>query len=72
MLAKLLHVGKSPEKHGQFYLPIVFNVELKQSFFSELFSRTMWLLSKTRREMKASIKEDFPKVSIVLPHNLNQ
>lgn len=63
MLAKLLHIGKPPDKNSQFFHPLVFNVNLRYPFLPELFSRTMWLLSKTRREMKASRREDYPKAS---------
>lgn len=64
MLARMLHIGKQPERNCTFYQPLVFNVTLKKPFFPELFARTMWLLSKTRREMKASIKEDYSKVFV--------
>lgn len=66
MLAKILHIGLEPEKSNTFYQPLVFNCSSKQSFFHELFSRTMWLLSKTRREMKVSTISDYQKVMNVL------
>ncbi|XP_074033990.1 engulfment and cell motility protein 2 [Leptinotarsa decemlineata] len=67
MLAKLLDIGLDPpDSKSVFYQPIVFNTSPRQPFFLELFSRTMWLLSKTRREMKVSTIEDYSKVMNVL------
>lgn len=69
MLAKILHIGKDPpDSRSVFYQPIVFNCSSRLPFFLELFSRTMWLLSRTRREMKVSTIEDYPKVSMNLIH----
>ncbi|XP_072384883.1 engulfment and cell motility protein 2-like [Diabrotica undecimpunctata] len=63
MLAKILDIGLDPPDSKKiFYQPIVFNSSAKNSFFLELFSRTMWLLSRTRREMKVSTIEDYPKL----------
>ncbi|KAG5885731.1 hypothetical protein JTB14_000653 [Gonioctena quinquepunctata] len=62
MLARMLHIGMDPpDSRSVFYQPIVFNTSPREPFFLELFSRTMWLLSKTRREMKVSTIEDYPK-----------
>ncbi|RZC35349.1 engulfment and cell motility protein 1-like, partial [Asbolus verrucosus] len=66
MLAKLLHVGMDPDRSSTCYQPTIFNCSSKTPFFWELFSRTMWLLSKTRREMKASTILDYEKVIHVL------
>lgn len=62
MLAKVLRIGKEPDKYGQNYQPIMFNTEFKYDFFPELFCRVMWLLSKTRREMRACTYDDYDKV----------
>ncbi|XP_018580043.1 engulfment and cell motility protein 1 isoform X2 [Anoplophora glabripennis] len=62
MLAKILHLGMEPDNRSIFYQPIVFNCSSRTPFFLELFSRAMWLLSRTRREMKVSTIDDYPKV----------
>ncbi|KAJ8920454.1 hypothetical protein NQ315_005322 [Exocentrus adspersus] len=63
MLAKMLHIGiDPPDSKSVFYQPIVFNCSSRTPFFLELFSRAMWLLSRTRREMKVLTIEDYPKV----------
>lgn len=71
MLGKILHIGKDPpDSRSVFYQPIVFNCSSRLPFLLELFSRTMWLLSRTRREMKVSTIEDYPKVfSFTYPMN---
>ncbi|KAJ3667147.1 hypothetical protein Zmor_002549 [Zophobas morio] len=66
MLAKILHVGMDPDRSSACYQPTIFTCSSKTPFFFELFSRTMWLLSKTRREMKASTIHDYDKVVYVL------
>ncbi|KAF5304380.1 hypothetical protein FQA39_LY09759 [Lamprigera yunnana] len=66
LLANILHVGMEPTRIGQSYHPLVFNTSLKIPFFLELFSRTMWLLSKTRREMRAWTFNDYSKIFLVL------
>lgn len=67
MLGKLLHIGvETPESKSTFYQPVVFFSSGRKPFFFELFSRTMWLLSQTRREMKASTITDYPKVMYIL------
>lgn len=64
MLAKLLHIGvDAPDNRSVSYQPIVFNCSSRTPFFLELFSRAMWLLSRTRREMKVSTIDDYPKVA---------
>ncbi|XP_057658530.1 engulfment and cell motility protein 1-like [Diorhabda carinulata] len=63
LLAHLLDIGLDPpDSKSLFYQPIVFNTSPKNPFFFELFSRSMWLLSRTRREMKVSTIEDYPKL----------
>lgn len=63
MLSRLLHIGKDPpDSKSVFYQPVVFNCSSRIPFFLELFSRTMWLLSRTRREMKVTTIDDYPKV----------
>lgn len=63
LLAHLLDIGLDPpDSKSVFYQPIVFNTSPKNPFFLELFSRSMWLLSRTRREMKVSTIEDYPKL----------
>lgn len=63
ILADVLDIGKErPNSKSVFYQPIVFNTSPKMPFFLELFSRSMWLLSRTRREMKVSTIEDYPKL----------
>lgn len=67
MLTKLLHIGvDTPDNKSTMYQPLVFHCDSKTPFLSELFSRTMWLLSRTRREMKASSFADYEKVMYVL------
>ncbi|KAK4880933.1 hypothetical protein RN001_004252 [Aquatica leii] len=66
LLANILHIGMEPTKQGRSYHPLVFNASLKLPFFLELFSRTMWLLSKTRREMRAWTFDDYMKIFLVL------
>ncbi|KAK9693540.1 PH domain [Popillia japonica] len=67
MLANILGIGDPPpRKQTDNYHPIVFDTNVHNNFFLELFSRTMWLLSKTRKEMKARTAEDFFKVIYVL------
>ncbi|KAH1019193.1 hypothetical protein HUJ04_009047 [Dendroctonus ponderosae] len=67
MLASMLHIGLDPpDSKSTFYQPVVFYCSSKTPFFLELFSRTMWLLSRTRREMKASTYADYPKVMHIL------
>ncbi|KAK5649209.1 hypothetical protein RI129_000238 [Pyrocoelia pectoralis] len=66
MLANILHIGMEPTRSGDVYHPLVFNTSLKLPFFLELFSRTMWLLSKTRKEMRAWSYDDYSKVLLVL------
>lgn len=63
LLAKILHIGLEPDRTSTCYLPPVFTCSSKSPFYFELFSRTMWLLSKTRHEMKASSLQDYDKVS---------
>nr|CAI5827497.1 unnamed protein product [Callosobruchus analis] len=71
MLAKLLHIGVDiPDPRSRLYQPIVFNCSPKIPFLLELFSRSMWLLSRTRREMKISTITDYPKVMQVLEKQL--
>ncbi|VEN45661.1 unnamed protein product [Callosobruchus maculatus] len=71
MVAKLLHIGvDSPDPKSTMYQPIVFNCSSKAPFLLELFSRSMWLLSRTRREMKVSTITDYPKVMQVLEKQL--
>ncbi|XP_060526896.1 engulfment and cell motility protein 2-like isoform X2 [Cylas formicarius] len=71
ILAKILHVGMDqPDAKSTSYQPAVFNCSPRTPFFLELFSRTMWLLSKTRREMKASTITDYPKVMKILEKQL--
>lgn len=70
MLANILGIGDPPpRKQTDNYHPIVFDTNVHNNFFLELFSRTMWLLSKTRKEMKARTAEDFFKVSIARNKN---
>ncbi|KRT80622.1 hypothetical protein AMK59_5883, partial [Oryctes borbonicus] len=72
MLAKLLAIGDPPpKKQSNNYHPIVFDTNVHNNFFLELFSRTMWLLSKTRKEMKAKTSEDFDKVMYVLDRQVS-
>lgn len=67
ILAKILHIGLDPpDNKSTFYQPLVFFCSSKTPFLLELFSRTMWLLSRTRREMKASSYADYEKVMTVL------
>ncbi|CAG9768633.1 unnamed protein product [Ceutorhynchus assimilis] len=67
MLARMLHIGMDPpDSKSTFYQPVVYYCSPKTPFFLELFSRTMWLLSRTRREMKASRYADYEKVMYVL------
>ncbi|KAF2881598.1 hypothetical protein ILUMI_24573 [Ignelater luminosus] len=66
LLGKIMHIGLDPYKAGKSYHPLIFNSNLKFPFFLELFSRTMWLLSKTRREMKAWTLDDYSKILVVL------
>ncbi|XP_066144082.1 engulfment and cell motility protein 2-like isoform X1 [Euwallacea fornicatus] len=66
MLAKMLHIGLDPDTKSTFYQPIIFYCSSKTPFFLELFSRTMWLLSRTRRDMKASTYADYEKVIYIL------
>ncbi|XP_001815393.2 engulfment and cell motility protein 1 isoform X2 [Tribolium castaneum] len=66
MLAKILRIGVGPDRSSTCYQPTIFTHSSKMPFFFELFSRTMWLLSKTRREMKASTLSDYEKVIHVL------
>nr|CAH7712980.1 unnamed protein product [Callosobruchus chinensis] len=71
MLAKLLHIGVDfPDPKSTMYQPIVFNCSSRAPFLLELFSRSMWLLSRTRREMKVSTITDYPKVMQVLEKQL--
>ncbi|CAG9861268.1 unnamed protein product [Phyllotreta striolata] len=63
MLGEILHIGVDPpDGKSVSYQPIVFQTSPKMPFFLELFSRCMWLLSRTRREMKVSTIEDYPKL----------
>ncbi|XP_019871434.2 engulfment and cell motility protein 2 [Aethina tumida] len=62
MLCRLLHIGKTPDKTSTTYQPLVFSCNMKEPFLLELFSRTMWLLSKTRTEMKGFNESDYEKV----------
>lgn len=67
MLTKILHIGLDPpDNKSTLYQPIVFFCSSKTPFLLELFSRTMWLLSRTRREMKASTYADYEKVMYIL------
>ncbi|KAB0800298.1 hypothetical protein PPYR_06038 [Photinus pyralis] len=66
LLANILHIGMEPTRSGDSYHPLVFNTSLKFPFFLELFSRSMWLLSKTRKEMRAWSYDDYSKVLLVL------
>ncbi|XP_022905919.1 engulfment and cell motility protein 1-like [Onthophagus taurus] len=66
MLASILRIGSKIDKKREDFQPLVFNTSLKQGFFLELFCRTMWLLSKTRREMQAHVADDFDKVLNIL------
>lgn len=47
------------------YQPLMFIAD-KKSFVEELFCRTLWLLSRTRREMRAKTLQDHYKVLPVL------
>ncbi|GJQ72561.1 hypothetical protein Trydic_g1232 [Trypoxylus dichotomus] len=72
MLAKILGVGVSPpKKQSDKYHPIIFDTNVHNNFFLELFSRTMWLLSKTRKEMKAKTSDDFEKVMYILERQVS-
>lgn len=71
MLAKILHIGTEPDRNSICYQPTVFTGSSKMPFFFELFSRTMWLLSKTRRDMKASTTLDYEKVSYKIKNHNN-
>lgn len=50
---------------------MVFNNTTKHEFFPELFCLTMWLLSKTRREMKVSTYEDYDKVLLIVSKQMS-
>ncbi|CAH0553394.1 unnamed protein product [Brassicogethes aeneus] len=65
MLCHLLHVGKNPDKSETTYQPLVY-CSNKSPFFMELFCRTLSLLSRTRREMKATSLADYTKVMRVV------
>lgn len=62
MLCDVLHIGKERDKHCSMVIPILFHPKEKSPFFEELFCRAVWLLAKTRREMKARVDEDHDKV----------
>lgn len=62
MLCDVLHIGKERDKHCSMVVPILFHPKEKSPFFEELFCRAVWLLAKTRREMKARVDEDHDKV----------
>lgn len=64
IICKILHVGKEPEKKCTTYHPLVFVCRENKIFLEELFSRALWLLARTRREMKARILDDHYKVKV--------
>ena len=70
ILSKILQIGSPPNKSSENYHPLIFNTDITSDFFVELFCRTMWLLSKTRKEMKAQVTEDFGKVCISFDANI--
>ncbi|XP_076258220.1 engulfment and cell motility protein 1-like [Rhynchophorus ferrugineus] len=67
MLADIFDIGaQSPDSKSTFYQPIVFGSSRKLPFFFELFSRSMVLLSQTRRDMKVLTIADYPKMMNIL------
>lgn len=65
MLAKILHIGIEPDRVSTCYQPTVFSSSSKTPFLLELFSLTMCLLSRTRKEMKAFTINDYEKVRFI-------
>lgn len=64
MLCEIVYINTVPDKDATLYIPLIFK-EDKFIFFEELFCRAVWLLAKTRREMKAKVEEDHQKVNLV-------
>ncbi|XP_050295202.1 engulfment and cell motility protein 1-like [Anthonomus grandis grandis] len=67
MLAEMFHIGNAtPCEHSTFYQPLVFYCPARTPFLLEIFSHCMWLLSRTRREMKVATGVDYEKVMYIL------
>lgn len=64
IIGKLFRIGRKPIV-SDFYCPIFFRKGLSITFLNELYSRAFWLFSKTKREMKISIKDDYKVVSLL-------
>ncbi|KAK9874709.1 hypothetical protein WA026_005528 [Henosepilachna vigintioctopunctata] len=68
ILANVLQIGKEPDNSKVKYTfqPTVFNATTRIPFFYELFSRTIWLLSKTKNEMKSCPVPEYHKLMKVI------
>ncbi|XP_045468623.1 engulfment and cell motility protein 2-like [Harmonia axyridis] len=68
LLANVLQIGKEPEtnKTKCTFQPTIFNATTKTPFFYELFSRTIWILSKTKNEMQGCSVPEYPKLMRVV------
>ncbi|XP_063239770.1 engulfment and cell motility protein 2-like [Bacillus rossius redtenbacheri] len=65
-------VGRAPRKDGSLFQPMVFAAKPGLHLLEELFCRSVPLLGRTRREMRARTVEDEDKVFPVLRRQLQQ
>ncbi|KAL3276977.1 hypothetical protein HHI36_012339 [Cryptolaemus montrouzieri] len=67
-LANILRIGQEPESSkGKYtFQPTIFNSTTKTPFFYELFSRTIWILSKTKNEMQGCPVPEYNKLMKVI------
>ncbi|XP_054274955.1 engulfment and cell motility protein 1-like [Macrosteles quadrilineatus] len=68
LCTKVLRIGYIPERDETAYCPLVFLTA--SPFLEELFSKTVNLMHKTKREMKAKNASDLEKVFQVLQRQL--
>ncbi|XP_044756382.1 engulfment and cell motility protein 2-like [Coccinella septempunctata] len=70
ILANVLQIGKELEVNRAkcTFQPTIFysTTTIKTPFFYELFSRTIWILSKTKNEMQGCPVPEYPKLMKVL------
>nr|CAD7597698.1 unnamed protein product [Timema genevievae] len=70
LVCEAVGLGRPPRKEGRLYQPLVFQPNLGVHFLEEVFCRTVLLLGRTRRDMKARTAEDEEKVFTVLRRQL--
>ncbi|CAG2062680.1 unnamed protein product, partial [Timema podura] len=70
LVCEVVGLGRPPRKEGRLYQPLVFQPNLGVHFLEEVFCRTVLLLGRTRRDMKARTAEDEEKVFTVLRRQL--